>query len=1215
MGAQGTYIDATLNNSVHISPFVDSGCLSLATISMRTACRCRATVLPIVPRPIAQVVDDPSPPVIRHLAKFTVKYGGYDQTLYAYIVLDQTEDLILGQRWLTDHDASLRPAKKEVLIRKPVRLTLTTVTKDSDTTAVTHHAIRYFRARACRTRSVRIFSATLHDIEKALKSKVYTDPRANCPDWLLPVIDAFDRKKASELPPHRQGLDTEIRLQPGASPPACPLWSMSREELLVLRKTLFELLDAGFIRASSAPGGAPVIFVKKPGGGLRFCVDYRALNSLTEKDGYPLPLINDTLRDIASAKYVSKVDVISAFHRLRIKEGSEPLTAFRTHYGAFEWLVTPFGLCGAPASFQRFINSILSPWLGISCSAYLDDVVIYTSGSQHEHRDLVKKIIRALGDAGLQLDWDKSDFESSSIKYLGFIVEPGTGIRADPDKIKAVMEWEPPTTVRGARSFLGFSNFYRCFIKGYSTIASPLTDLTKKDHPYRWGKEQQKAFDTLKHTLVTAPLLATFDHSLPTVVEADASGWALGGTIRQQGSDSLWRPVAYYSRKLSPAEVNYPVHDKEMLAIFSCLRTWRPYLAGLDFEVHTDHRNLVYFQEQRTLSERQRRWAHELSEFRFRLVHKPGTTQVLSDALTRRDQDIPKDVSDERLQSRVHQVLQPRGSDFVITATITPDPHDFAPVLLNAVWAKEPDKDPDGTEPEEHSTLDSPFADPELSQLWTVALKNNERYWQARKAVMENERLFPNEWGLSWQISECSVDDATRLLWRNRLWIPFYEPLRTRLVQDTHDSGISGGHPGHSGTRDLLSRFYAWPGMSDYVRRFVGNCDTCGKGKFWREQKRGLLKPLPVPDRRWQELAMDFIVELPESEGHTIIMTIIDRLSKEPIFVPLKTATATEVARVLITHVFQHHGLPRAITSDRGPQFVSLFWKEICRQLKIVRRLSTAYHPETDGASERCNQEVETYLRSFCAYNQDNWVELLPQAKMALSNRTSATTGVSPFFFGHGFHANPIDETTSDNVIGSPKSPATKAQQWLDKHRDATSFAQASMALAQETQERHANRGRQAAESFQVGDRVYLRLKNVKTMRPSKKLDWVALPYHVKKLIGSHAVRLDTPRGIHPVFHVNLLRRARDNPFPSQQLTDTEPSEIQPDEVDENHAEGEHRVEEIVGHRLRNNQHQFHVKWTGWTRPTWEPLEHIQDTTALERYEATHESPWTSETT
>ncbi|KAL5594183.1 uncharacterized protein BROUX77_007530 [Berkeleyomyces rouxiae] len=1151
------------------------------------------TILPICPRPIAQVVNDQNPPVIDQVAVFDLGLGGLDEKLYAYIVPGQTEDLILGQGWIAKHDASLRPAQNEVFIRLPTPLRLTNCTANPDVLPVTAHAVRAFHLRARRSHNVRIFSATLHDIEKALKAKIYTDPRANCPEWLLPVIDAFDRKKASELPPNRPGIDTEIRLKPGLSPPSCPLYSMSREELLLLRKTLYDLLDAGFIRASSAEGGAPVIFVKKPGGGLRFCVDYRALNSVTEKDGYPLPLINDTLRDIAAAKYVSKVDVISAFHRLRLKEGSEAYTAFRTHLGAYEWLVTPFGLTGAPAAFQRFINHVLSRWLGISCSAYLDDVVIYSSDSRKEHRNLVCQIIRALGDAGLQLDWDKSEFESPSIKYLGFIVEPGSGIRADPDKVKAIQEWEAPTSVRGVRSFLGFANFYRCFVPEYSTVAAPLTLLTKKDQPFKWEDEQLRSFEALKKALVSAPLLATFDPDLPTIVEADASGWALGGSLRQQGADSLWRPVAYFSRKLSPAEVNYPIHDKEMLAIHSCLRAWRSYLAGIPFEVHTDHQNLLYFQKQRTLSERQRRWAHELSEFDFRLIHRPGVTQVTSDALSRRDQDLPQDLSDERLQSRVHQVLRPDGPDFVIAA---------------AVWAKEPDKDPEGTLTLDHAALDAPFADPELQTLWHSALTHNERYWQARQAVQEQARSFPNEWGLPWQISECTLDSATRLLWRDRLWIPYYEPLRTRIIQQVHDSTLTG-HPGGSATRDLVSRSYAWPGLSDDVRRFVGNCDTCGKSKIWRDQKRGLLKPLPVPDRAWQELAMDFIVGLPESEGCTTILGITDRLSKSKILIPLKSYTASDVARAFITHVFAHHGLPRAITSDRGPQFTGLFWTEVCRQLSITRRLSTAFHPETDGAQERSNQEIETYLRAFTVFLQDDWAALLPQAQVALNNRTATATGLSPFFFTHGYNIDPLDMTT-DHEPGSTVSPATAGHNWLAKHRDATAFAQASMAFALETQERHANRGRQAAEAFKVGDRVYLRLRNVRTIRPSKTLDWLALPYRVIQVVGTHAVKLDTPTGIHPVFHVSLVRRARDDPLPSQVLANPEPPAIAPEEASGDLVAGEYLVDEILQHKVVDKRHKVLVQWTGWAEPTWEPLSHVLDTAALERYEQTHECPW-----
>lgn len=206
------------------------------------------------------------------------------------------------------------------------------------------------------------------------------------------------------MPPLRSGLDIEIRLKLGASIPGSPLYSIGCDELLVLRKTLYQLLEDGFIRHSSSEGGALVIFIKKPRGGLRFCVDYRALNKVTESDNYPLPLIRDSLRDIAQVKFVSKVNVISAFHTLRVKPRSEAYTAFKTYLGSFEYLVTPFGLKGAPAAFQRFINAVLWPWLGRSCSAYIDDVAIYSSRSKSHHRQLVRDIVKALAKARLYLD-------------------------------------------------------------------------------------------------------------------------------------------------------------------------------------------------------------------------------------------------------------------------------------------------------------------------------------------------------------------------------------------------------------------------------------------------------------------------------------------------------------------------------------------------------------------------------------------------------------------------------------------------------------------------------------------------------------------------------------------------------------------------------------------------------------------------------------------
>ena len=457
---------------------------------------------------------------------------------------------------------------------------------------------------------------------------------------------------AIKLEKDEQGREKEV--------PWGPLYGMSRDELLVLRKTLTELLDKNWIRASSSPGGAPVLFAKKPGGGLRFCVDYRALNAITQKDRYPLPLIRETLRAMSKARWFTKVDVRAAFHRLRIKEGDEWKTAFRTRFGLFEWLVTPFGLAGAPAAFQRYINSTLDEFLDWFCSAYLDDILIYTDGSYEDHMAKVNMVLERLSAAGLKLDIKKCEFAVKQVKYLGFIITAGEGIKVDPEKVEAIRKWEAPTNVRGVRSFIGFANFYRDFIENFGDIAAPLLELTKKNTPFRWGTKEQAAFDRLKTLFITAPVLALWDNELDTVVEADCSGYAMGACLSQIDRQGRLRPVAYFSKKLSPAECNYEIHDKELLAIVRAMEEWRGELTGLvnRFTVLSDHKNLQHFMTARKLTERQVRWSQVLSQFNFQLRFRAGKKSLRPDALSRRQQDMPRGEEDERLRNRISQLLK-----------------------------------------------------------------------------------------------------------------------------------------------------------------------------------------------------------------------------------------------------------------------------------------------------------------------------------------------------------------------------------------------------------------------------------------------------------------------------------------------------------------------------------------------------------------------------
>lgn len=303
------------------------------------------------------------------------------------------------------------------------------------------------------------------------------------------------------------------------------------------------------------------------------------------------------------------------------------------------------------------------------------------------------------------------------------------------------------------------------------------------------------------------------------------------------------------------------------------------------------------------------------------------------------------------------------------------------------------------------TNLPCPFQDDaDLCSLWNQALKSGEpieRYTRAFNSVKNQDRLFPSDLELRISTGECAISNENILYYRERIWLPNFEPLTTAVIQKIHDSFLSG-HPGRDATISLVSRKFFWPGSNQEVRRFVRNCDVCGRTTIWRDKKKGLLRPLPIPSQIWQEISMDFITGLPPSgpEKTTILLVITDRLSKGLILIPVPPDMfdAEGLAKLFFQYYLPHHWIPRAIVSDRGPQFVNAFWNTICHRLKINQRLSTAYHPETDGSTERANQEVETYLRTFIAYEQSDWKDWIPLAQVSINNKIATTTQISPFF-------------------------------------------------------------------------------------------------------------------------------------------------------------------------------------------------------------------------
>lgn len=546
MDSKPFLIDAFINNMFTLRALFDTGCLPCAAFSDSLVTLRNLPRIAVEERQLKLAKDDDHSHTINHITYVTLDINGRRERIWGYVIKDLHYDLILGKGWAERNNVVYKAGKhllrigdgpqrvrvREAGWRDDPRVQLRTKHL-RDSTLVSARVFKSIAHRADRRKDeIMIASVTMEDISKALEkfaqSKVpitVTDVKRRLPEQLHGEEESFLGDEGRDVPPHRPGHDLSIPLEKDdagreLTPPHGPLYEMSKEELLVLRATLADLLDKGWIRASSSPCSSPVLFAKKPGGGLRFCVDYRGLNAITSKDRYPLPLIRETLRTLAKARYFTKLDVRAAFHRLRVKEGDEWKTAFRTRQGLYEWLVCPFGLQGAPANFQRYINMTLGKLLDEFCSAYMDDVIIYTDGDLDDHYDKVRQVIRRMNAAGLKIDLDKCAFGVSEVKYLGFIIEAGVGIKVDPEKVEAITAWEEPENVSAVRSFLGFANFYREFIPLFSSIVGPLNTLTRRGAAWRWDPIHQEAFDRMKELLVCAPVLAMFDPSLPTILEA-----------------------------------------------------------------------------------------------------------------------------------------------------------------------------------------------------------------------------------------------------------------------------------------------------------------------------------------------------------------------------------------------------------------------------------------------------------------------------------------------------------------------------------------------------------------------------------------------------------------------------------------------------------------------------------------------------------------------
>jgi transposase InsO family protein len=1053
---------------------IDSGS-SLCFMHPRVAAACGIPTLPKKSQVTAEAIDGRRlSPILHETPILDVVVGTTPFSVSFDILPCKHADVVLGMPWLSVASPRVDWSRRTISLPDPAPVFA------AATTTLCSAAVPV--------------PAKTAEANKPRKA-VSPDSLLELPDEFADFADVFGKKAAESLPPYRP-FDCAIDLHDGASIPRSRRFRMSADEQKLASEYVDDFLAKGLIRPSRSPGGASMLFVPKKDGTKRLCIDYRELNKLTIRNAYPLPHIDDLLARLASASVFTKIDLRSAYHLVRIRAGDEPKTAFYTPKGLYEYLVMPFGLVNAPSTFQHFVNDVFHDLLDVCVVVYLDDILVY-SKSPDQHQGHVCQVLQRLREHKLFAKLEKCEFAVPQVEFLGFIVS-AKGIEMANSKVDAILEWQPPSNVKSVQRFLGFANFYRRFIHSYSSIVRPLTQLTRKNAPFEWSAEAQIAFDHLKLAFTHGPILAHADFAAPFVVETDASDFALGAVLSQADTDGHLRPVAFHSRALRDAELNYTVHDKELLAIIDAFKTWRHFLVGSPHEivVYCDHRNLLHWTKERNLNGRQARWASFLSSFSPKIVYRAGRLQAKADALSRRDELAPKEGGEGGAAGLADHMLIPPHlvqADAAISATATPKPPPTNDILA--------------------------------------------------------------------------------------------------ILKRYHDSPLAG-HFGINKTLKLIQRDYAWPTMKKDVSDYVKSCDVCCRSKTPRKKPSGLLHPLPVPTRPWASISLDFITDLPLVNNMDSVLVIVDRFTKLAHFVPCsKSITAEGTVDLFVDRVLRYHGLPDTIVSDRGPQFVSKFWRRFHSLMGTSTDLSSGYHPQTNGQAERVNQVLEQYLRCFTTYNQANWLILLPYAELAYNNADHESSKFSPFFATFGFHPR----ISFDQLPVSP-SQVPAAEDRVQAIAEIHAQLQLTLKESQERMKRFADSQRRQSNPFTLGTKVWLRRLNMKTTRPCSKLDYKRIgPYVVKRQVNPVAFELDLPASfkIHPVFHVSQLDPVFESSIPNRTNRPPPPIEIQ--------GEQEYEVERVLDTRTYRRQKQYLVHWRGYpeAEATWEPACNLRNSQDL----------------
>lgn len=804
------------------------------------------------------------------------------------------------------------------------------------------------------------------------------------------------------------------------------------------------MLDAEVIEPAQSEWASPVVLIPKKDGSVRFCVDYRKLNALTVKDTYPLPRMDECLDSLGEATVFSTLDCNSGYWQIPIAPDDQDKTTFTCHSGTYRFTRMPFGLCNAPATFQRAVDILLMRYRWKTCLVYIDDVIIF-SRSAEDHLRHVDEVLQVLRSSGMTLRLNKCHFFVNTVDYLGHVIRPGL-LQVAQKNIEAIDKAIPPRTPTQVRSFLGLCNVYRRFVPRFAHIAAPLTQLTAKDAPSDLSPltdEQLESFNALKNALTNAPILRLPRENLPYSIDTDASDGQIGCALFQTYDDGVRHPIGYWSRTLNKSEKNYSTSEKECLAVVWAVALLRPYLERTHFVINTDHQALTWLlalPDNQTTS-RLIRWRLRLLEFDYEVRYVKGKKNQIADAISRLetegymdypvDEDIPCLLLQQDEELNLYDdlpdtTLQDRDFDVVYTVD-----EGITPVTMEEI----------------------------------ILEQAKDAFCCLKRTEMDRDKNSPfqlNEEGALVRIAP--FDSATQIV------VP--RTLRKRVLHSSHYP-TTAGHPGGRRMYYTLRRQYYWPQMSSETYTTARQCDLCAKERIRQQKIASKMKLFPAT-APLESVALDLLGPLPRSyHGNNHLLVITDRFTKLTRTIPLKDPNASNTARAFCTHWAFVYGPPVTLLSDNGSQFSAKFFQNVCRIMGVKNLYTTSYHPRTNGQTERFNRTICSALRHYVNDNQRDWDDYSDVLTFGYNTQVHRATGLMPFELVLSRAPSPASLEKLPTVEGT--SPRAFKKRFLYTLRGLFEKANHRMTkYQQEYKDKYDQRVRQRAMPL-VGSYVYQR--------------------------------------------------------------------------------------------------------------------------------------------